>query len=264
MNLRLRENLVVITGASSGIGEKIAIECAKQGAYPILLARRVERLEKISREIEKTYKVPCSYYALDVQKIEEIQIVFEKIEREIGTIDILVNNAGFGIFNHAIDATTDEMRAMFEVNVFGLIESTKAVLPKMIERRKGHIINIASQAGKLATPKSSIYAATKHAVLGFTNSLRMELKDENIFVTAVNPGPIRTNFFDIADEGGDYMKNIDRWMLDPNKVAEKIVKAMMTPKREINLPGWMGLGSTIYQIMPGFVELIGGKAFLKK
>ncbi|MED4453602.1 SDR family oxidoreductase [Metabacillus fastidiosus] len=264
MNLRLRENLVVITGASSGIGEKIAIECAKQGAHPILLARRVERLRGISREIEKTYKVPCSYYALDVQKTEEIQIVFEKIEREIGTIDILVNNAGFGIFNHAIDATADEMRAMFEVNVFGLIESTKAVLPKMIERRKGHIINIASQAGKLATPKSSIYAATKHAVLGFTNSLRMELKDENIFVTAVNPGPIRTNFFDIADEGGDYMKNIERWMLDPNKVAEKIVKVMMTPKREINLPGWMGLGSTIYQIMPGFVELIGGKAFFKK
>jgi short-subunit dehydrogenase len=158
----------------------------------------------------------------------------------------------------------DEMKNMFEVNVYGLVACTKMVLPAMIERKKGHIINIASQAGKISTPKSSLYSATKHAVLGFTNSLRMEVKNSNIYVTSVNPGPIKTDFFTIADKQGNYVKNVERWMLDPNKVARKIVHSMFTPKREINLPGWMNAGSTIYQVMPKLFERMAGKAFLKK
>ena len=98
----------------------------------------------------------------------------------------------------------------------------------MLKENKGHIINIASQAGKLATPKSSGYSASKHAVLGFTNSLRMELAKTDIYVTAVNPGPIQTNFFSIADQSGNYEKS-----------AEKTVNIIGKPKREVNLPKWM-------------------------
>ncbi len=264
MNTRIQGCNVVITGASSGIGEKIALECARQGAHVILLARREELLVKLSEKIKTEYGVSSHFYVLDVQDFASIKHVFTKIETEIGPIDILVNNAGFGIFNHVIDASLEEMKNMFEVNVYGVVATTKMVLPSMLKRRKGHIINIASQAGKLATPKSSLYAASKHAVLGFTNSLRFEVKAHNIFVTSVNPGPIKTDFFSIADKDGNYVKNVERWMLDPNKVARKIVHAMLSPKREINLPGWMNAGSTIYQLMPGVVERLAGKAFMKK
>jgi short-subunit dehydrogenase len=264
LNTRIQGSYIAITGASSGIGEKIAIECAKKGAHLILLARREELLAQLAERIINDYGVSCHYYSLDVQNLDSIHQVFTTIENEIGQIDILVNNAGFGIFNNVIDSTLDEMKNMFEVNVYGLVASTKMVLPAMMQRKKGHIINIASQAAKISTPKSSLYAATKHAVLGFTNSLRLEVKEHNIYVTSVNPGPMKTEFFTIADKEGNYIKNVGRWMLDPNKVAKIIVDSMLTPRREINLPGWMNAGSTLYQLMPKLVELFAGKAFFKK
>ena len=264
MNSRIQGCYVAITGASSGIGEKIAIECARHGAHLVLLARREELLAKLSERIKNDYGVSCYYYSLDVQDFDSVERVFSVIESDVGHIDILVNNAGFGIFNEVVHSSLDEMKNMFEVNVFGLIASTKMVLPAMMKRRKGHIINIASQAGKMATPKSSLYSATKHAVLGFTNSLRLEVKHHNVFVTSINPGPIKTNFFNIADREGHYVKNVERWMLDPDKVARIIVASMLTSKREINLPGWMNAGSTLYQIMPKVFEKLAGNAFFKK
>lgn len=156
------------------------------------------------------------------------------------------------------------MKGMFNVNVIGLMVCTRMVLPKMREQRSGHIINIASQAGKIATPKSSVYAATKHAVLGYTNSLRMELADYNVYVTAVNPGPIATNFFQIADEKGTYVKNVKRIMLQPEYVAKKVVDKIFTPAREINLPRWMNAGSIIYTLFPRLFERLGKKAFNQK
>lgn len=264
MNSSIQGCYVVITGASSGIGEKVAIECAKQGAHLILLARRKDLLAQLAERIKNDYGVSCYYYPLDVQNFDSIHEVFSMIKKDIGQIDVLVNNAGFGVFNDVLDATMDEMKNMFEVNVYGLVACTKMVLPEMIDRKKGHIINIASQAGKISTPKSSLYSATKHAVLGFTNSLRMEVKKNNIYVTSVNPGPIKTDFFTIADKKGDYVKNVERWMLDPNKVARIIVRSMLTPRREINLPGWMNVGSTFYQVMPKLFERMAGKAFFKK
>ncbi len=255
---------VVITGASSGIGERISYMVAEQGATPILLARSYDRLVEIAKSVKEKTGVDCLYYKVDVREMDSLQLVFDEILTKVKTVDVLVNNAGFGKFDHVVDASLSEMKSMFEVNVFGLIACTKMVLPSMITKKSGHIINIASQAGKFATPKSSVYSATKHAVLGFTNSLRLELADKNIHVTAVNPGPIRTRFFDIADESGSYVKNVERFMLEPDDVARKIVDAMFTSKREINLPGWMGIGSKLYTLFPTFVEKVGGKAIFKK
>jgi len=153
---------------------------------------------------------------------------------------------------------------MFSVNVIGLIACTSMVLPAMRQQQSGHIINIASQAGKIATPKSSVYSATKHAVLGYTNSLRMELSDFNITVTAVNPGPIDTNFFTIADENGTYVKSVKRYMLKPDYVAKKVVDSMLTSTREINLPQWMNLGSIMFALFPRLFEKVGKRALNKK
>lgn len=263
-NHRLNGKYIVITGASSGIGEKIAFKVAANGAIPILLARNIEKLAEIANLIEQKFAITCMYKQLDVSDVQSVQTTFAEILECIPRVDILVNNAGFGVFKQVTEATLDELKAMFEVNVFGLIACTKMVLPGMIAANSGHIINIASQAGKLATPKSSFYSASKHAVLGFTNSLRMEVAKNNIFVSAVNPGPIRTNFFTIADEAGTYVKNVEKWMLDPDNVANKIVEMMLTPKRELNLPRWMNIGSKLYQLFPSLVEKVGGDAFHQK
>jgi uncharacterized protein len=255
---------IVITGASSGIGAEIAKVCAKRGANLALLARSVDKLEQLKKDLEERYSIQVFVHRLDVSNTDEVERVFQTIFEEMSTVDILVNNAGFGVFREAHEATIDEIKSMFDVNVVGLMACTKMVIPKMRERRFGHIINIASQAGKIATPKSSVYSATKHAVLGYSNSLRMELADFQVLVTTVNPGPIATNFFNIADEKGTYVQSVQKFMLQPEFVAEKVVEAMLTKTREINLPRWMNMGSIVFTLFPRTFERIGRKAFNKK
>lgn len=262
--MRLKGRHVVITGASGGIGEQIACEAARQGAVPVLLARSEEKLKAISARIEAQTGIRAPYAPLDVSDREMVEAVFAKLSAELGAIDVLVNNAGFGVFRYVEDIDLDEMERMFAVNVFGLIACTKAVYPHMKERRSGHILNIASQAGKIATPKSSVYSATKHAVIGFTDSLRLEAGRFGIFVTTVNPGPVETNFFSTADESGEYVRNVSRWMLRPEAVAKRVVDVMMTPTREVNMPRWMDLGSRLYRLAPSLVEKVAKGAFFQK
>ncbi|MDQ0976057.1 short-subunit dehydrogenase [Neobacillus niacini] len=261
---QLKGKNIVITGASGGIGAEIAKLCAESGANLVLIARSIEKLKQLQMELQQKHQVRVEVYQLDVSDTDKVKEVFTAIFAEIGEVDILVNNAGFGVFREAHAATMDEIKGMFNVNVVGLMACTSMVLPKMRERRFGHIINIASQAGKIATPKSSVYSATKHAVLGYTNSLRMELSDYNVLVTSVNPGPIATNFFNIADEKGTYVKNVQKFMLQPEYVARKVVDSMLKKTREINLPRWMNMGSVVYVLFPRLFERIGKKAFNKK
>ena len=261
---KLKGKNIIITGASSGIGEKVALLAAERGARPVLLARSIDKLQTISEEINQKTGANSLYFQLDVGDIDQVQQVFSQLKQEVGHIDILVNNAGFGVFDSFHEADFSDIEKMFQVNVLGLMACTKEVLPLMMAQNSGHIINIASQAGKLATPKSSGYSATKHAVLGFTNSLRLEIAKSKIYVSAVNPGPIETNFFSIADKSGNYVKSVNRFMLKSDYVAEKIIQLMLTPKRELNLPGWMNVGSTIYNLIPGLAERFVGGLFDKK
>ncbi|RLL45112.1 SDR family oxidoreductase [Oceanobacillus piezotolerans] len=260
----LRNKNILITGASSGIGEKVAIKAAEKGANLILVARSEEKLKRIRDGIQEKTSAQCIYYVLDVSDLDQVQLIFKKIIKEVGSIDILLNNAGFGIFDSIEEASLDDMKQMFSVNVLGLIACTKAVLPTMLEKNGGHIINIASQAGKLATPKSSGYSATKHAVLGFTNSIRLELKDTGIYVSAVNPGPIETNFFTTADKSGTYVKNVKRYMLSSDRVASQIISLMENPRRELNIPRWMNVGSILYLLFPSVADKLLGNILNKK
>lgn len=261
---QLNHKNIVITGATSGIGYSIAHLCAERGANLVLLARRFERLVEIQKDLQKRFSVTVHIYRLDVSDTEEVKRVFSQIIKELGRIDVLVNNAGYGIFKEAHAVSIEDVKGMFNVNVIGLIACTSMVLPVMSKQRSGHIINIASQAGKIATPKSSIYSATKHAVIGYTNSIRMELSDLDIHVTAVNPGPIETNFFTIADENGTYVNSVKKFMLKPDFVARKVVDAMLTNTREINLPRWMNVGSVLFALFPRLFERVGKKALNKK
>ncbi|GLB58096.1 SDR family NAD(P)-dependent oxidoreductase [Cytobacillus sp. NCCP-133] len=264
MSDRLKNKNVIITGASGGIGAQMAALCAERGANLVLLARSLKKLQELKADLQSRFSVDIFVHKLDVSDTDEVSAVFSEILARIGRVDILVNNAGFGVFREAHEAKMEEIKGMFGVNVVGLMACTSMVIPAMRQQKSGHIINIASQAGKMATPKSSVYSATKHAVLGYTNSLRMELADSNVIVTAVNPGPIETNFFNIADEKGTYVKNVKRYMLKPEYVALKVVDAMLKPVREINLPGWMNAGSIVYALFPGLFERIGKRMFNQK
>ena len=262
--MKLENMNIVITGASSGIGRDMAFEVAKQGGTPILFARRGDLLARLVDEIKAEFGITAQAFQLDVSDTMAVEKVFQEIYQNVGHIDVLINNAGFAKFVDADVATNDDVRAMFEVNVLGLIACTNAVLPAMKAKNQGQIINVASIIGKIPTPKASAYAATKHAVLGFTNALRMELMDTNVQITAVNPGPVKTEFFELADDTGNYTKNVEKMMLDSKVVARKTIATIGTKKRELNLPWWMGVGGKMYAIMPVVMERTLGKRMFMK
>lgn len=260
----LNNKVVVITGASGGLGAHIALDAAKKGALPVLLARREDQLKIVQETIRKETGITAPFYTLDVSDPNSVVSVFDRVINDQKDVHILVNNAGFGVFEEFADAPWKNIEGMFSTNVLGLMACTRSVLPHMLQRGSGHIINIASQAGKISTPKSSVYAATKHAVLGFSNGLRLEVAHKGVNITTVNPGPIATDFFTLADKSGNYVKNIQKLMLQPSHVSQKIIAVMQRPVRELNLPWWMNVGSTVYQVMPKLVEKLGGKSFRQK
>lgn len=264
MRNRIAGKKIIITGASSGIGERIAWQIAENGGIPIMVARSIDKLKNQQMQIKKSYQIDSYAYQADLLNHKEPANVMNQIVSDHTQIHGLINNAGAGVFDYVWDMQWSDIEYMFQLNVFALMQGTKSLLPHFRQHNEGHIINVASQAGKIATPKTAVYAATKHAVLGFTNSLRLETSEFNVHVTAVNLGPVNTNFFAGADPTGDYQKNIDRYMLDPNKVAGKVVKSLFTARREINLPRWMELGSKFYHLFPGTLERLLKNQFNKK
>jgi len=255
---------VVITGASSGIGKEMAYEIAAHGGRPILLARRAPLIEEIAADICENFSIEALAFVLDVADESAVVKVFERIKEAVGFVDVLINNAGFALFKSVGETTYEESVSMMQVNVVGLMTCTAVVLKEMMKENRGHIINVASIIGKIPTPKATTYAATKHAVLGYTNGLRMELSKTNICVSAVNPGPIRTEFFDLADTSGNYKKNIEKMMLDPTVVAKRTVGLIKTGKRELNLPWWMGIGGKFYAVAPVLMERTLGERLFQK
>ena len=186
-----RQQIVLVTGASSGIGKAIAEDLAKQGYYVFASARSMDKLEAMrSSNIEPLQ--------LDVTDPQAIQAAVEHIQSSKGRIDVLVNNAGYGIYGTVEGLTTEQVRRAFDVNVFGLGQITQAVIPLMREQNSGTIINMSSVVGKVSTPVLGWYAASKHAVEGLTDALRLEVKSFGIKVVLIEPGSINTGFEDIA------------------------------------------------------------------
>ncbi|HLR40153.1 MAG TPA: SDR family oxidoreductase [Virgibacillus sp.] len=264
MQNKLTNKKVIVTGASGGIGERLVWHIARHGGVPIMLARSMDQMRQHQEFLKQTFQSESFVYQVDLQNEKETDAVLKQIIKEHGQIHGLINNAGLGIFDLVKDMQWQDVERMFQLNVFALMRVTQQLLDHFSYYQKGHIVNIASQAGKLATPKSSAYAATKHAVLGFTNALRLEAVKEGVQVTAVNLGPVRTSFFKTADPEGAYQKNVAQYMLDPDYVAQKVVRHLFTNKREINLPNWMEMGSALHRLFPNTMERLLKKQFNKK
>ncbi|MCO7126784.1 SDR family oxidoreductase [Sporolactobacillus shoreicorticis] len=253
-----QNKIIVITGASSGVGSELARLFASKGAQVVLLARNVEKLAELQRQINIEGGL-ADYYLFDLTDIDSIHLIVKKIISRFHRIDVLINCAGVGKFELFSEMDSGMIDQMFAVNVQGLIHCTQAVLSSMMQQKHGCVVNIASLAGIITTSKSVVYGATKHAVIGFSNGLRMEVAKKGIRVIVVNPGPIRTPFLKLADPSGHYLEKAGRFMLDARTVAEKVIRAIERNKREINLPWYMGMGAKLYQLMPGVFEKIFGR-----
>jgi uncharacterized protein len=253
-----QDKVIVITGGSSGIGKETAFAAAKEGAIPVLCARSSEKLAQIVKELKKV-QPKSTYFKLDVSSPDEPFFVLQEIIEQFGKVDVLINNAGFGIFDAFLSAQLTDFEQMMEVNYFGLVRCTKAVLPHMLKRRTGFILNVASVAGIIPTAKSSGYTATKHAVIGFTGSLRQELRGSGVHISALCPGPIDTPFFDLADKSGIYVQKVKKFMLKPEQVANEMIQMIEKQKTDVVIPKYMGFGGKLYRLFPHWAESILAK-----
>ena len=245
---------ILITGASGGIAQ--AMVPLLKDDFLILLGRDAQKIEKLYASHPKK-----AIYEIDISKAADLAALVEKIYQDYSKIDILVNNAGYAIYDDFENFSEEQVRAMFDVNLFALMAFCRLVGKEMKAAKAGHIINIVSMSGKIASAKSSIYSATKFAALGFSNTIRLELAPYNVAVTTVNPGPVATGFFDLADPDGSYQKSVQAFMISPEKVASKIVQAMGTKKREINLPWILEATNKFYTLFPNLADFLARKVF---
>ena len=251
--IKMNKKTVFVTGATSGIGLKITEMCIKRGYTVYATGRNESALKTLSG-------MGAHAMHADLRRMEDV----ERVVKELPDIDVAILNAGLGIFANAHELTDEDVEAMIDVNVKAPIHFTKRLAPRLIARGGGHLIFVGSQAGKVATRKASVYAATKHAVTGFVNGVRLELADYNIKVTGIYPGPIDTPFLQKADATNAYRESIKRFLLEPEYVAAQVVKTIERPVREVNLPRVMGLTAKIYAVAPVLVEKVGKGFFNKK
>jgi len=244
---------IVITGATSGVGYALTKRLLAEGHEVWATGRALTVLEELQREGAHTI-------AADLSEKEDVEQLMAKIDSP----DVVIFSAGVGSFDFAHETSDEAIQGMMTVNVIAPMQLTKLLLPRMIERRSGHLIYLGSQAGKVATPKASVYAASKHAIIGYTNALRMEVAPFDIHVTTINPGPIDTQFLDLADETGTYRTSLGRHLLTVETVVDAVIKTVGRPVRDVNLPWYMGFTSKLHAVAPSLIERLGRKYFMKK
>lgn len=191
----LKDKIVFISGASSGIGEAAARKFAKEGSILLLCARNTEKLEQLKSELEREFGIQIHIYKLDVRNKTEVDKVIDSLPQELKNIDILINNAGLALGLEKLqEGSLEDFDIMIDTNVKGLLYLTRKIVPIMVENKKGHVINIGSVAGIAAYPNGGVYCATKAAVKFISDGLRMDVVDTPIRVTNIQPGMVETNF----------------------------------------------------------------------
>jgi short-subunit dehydrogenase len=221
--------VAIITGASSGIGKALALTYAQSGYHVVLAARREDRLLALAdtlRSVSPLGTRAASVRATDVTDAEQVQAMVDHAMNVGGRIDVLVNNAGFGQFGRVWELAEADLRTIFEVNFFGAFHACKAVTPIMLAQGEGHIFNISSVIGRAGSPFHGSYSATKFALSGLTESLRVELLGTGVHATEVCPALTDTEFFDHVVDGeprdrSDFLRKKKK--MSPMKVAKRIV-----------------------------------------
>ncbi|MEO1262110.1 MAG: SDR family oxidoreductase [Bacteroidota bacterium] len=248
---------VWITGASSGIGEALAYEFAKQGAKLILSSRKKPELERVANGCNGQVQL---IQTLDLMDHTGIPKTVEAVLQQVGKVDILVNNAGISQRSLVKDSSFEVYRRMIDVNLLGTIAISKAILPHFLEQKDGHYVTITSLMGKFGAPMRSGYAAAKHGLHGFFDVLRAENYKENVKVTLVCPGYIRTNISKNAlvgngEKQGTMDEKTDQGMT-PESLARKILRAIKKEKEEVVFGGTEAMAVYLKRFFPGLLSKI--------
>jgi len=255
--MEIKGKVVIVTGASSGIGEATARQFGREGAKVVLAARRVDRLDALAHRIHalstgaETLVVPA-----DLSKLEDIRSLISQTLERFGRIDILVNNAGFGRLDWLENLDPEEdIEAQFNVNVLGVVQTTRQALPVMIKQRSGHIINMCSMSSLIATPTYTIYAASKHAVHGFSEALRREVKPWGITVSMIYPGGVKTEFGEGAGMKRKTNATTPKFLLlSAEDVARAIVTLVRRPRAMYIIPRLWSLVALFNKLFPAVVD----------
>lgn len=229
----LKNKIVLITGASSGIGAACAHQFAAAGARLLLCARRFDKLQALASQLHDKYGVAIHPFQLDVSQLAEVTTAFASLPEEWQAVDILVNNAGLAAGLDTVqEGSIQDWEEMINTNVKGLLYVTKALLLGMVEKNTGHIINIGSVAGHTVYPKGAVYCATKYAVNALSNGLRMDLFGTKIRVSTVDPGAVQTNFSNVRFKGDtERAQAVYHGMeaLTPDDVADAVLYCASRP-----------------------------------
>ena len=260
--MNFKNKVVVITGASSGIGEASAIQFAKKRANVVLVARRKEKLLQVEKKISKL-NAKNTIYPCDVSNKSQVKKMTSTILNEFGRVDVLVNNAGFVIYGRVNELSIEEIESQMETNYFGMIYCTKNLLPQMLEQKSGHIVNVASVGASFGVPGIASYCATKYAMLGFSEGLKHELYGTGVGVTVVSPIMVRTNLFD-HPSFENFRKRATGISLTPEAVARAIVKAANSSRLEIVVPSVVRAGIWAKHTFPYLINPIIGCTFRKQ
>ena len=254
-----QKKVIWITGASSGIGEALVHEFNKKGAYLILSSRRTEELERVKNSCEN-HEETVRILQLDLSDTESMTSKAKEAIALFGSVDMLINNGGISQRAYAIDTEMETVRRIMEVNFFGTVALTKAILPHMIEQQSGHIVVISSVMGKIGTKYRSTYAASKHALHGWFDCLRQEVYEHDIDVTLVCPGFVRTNVTvnALTGEGDKYdkMEKAQKSAMPADEFAKKLLPKLAQKKQEIYIGGSEILSVYLKRLSPRLLNTI--------
>ncbi len=234
----------VVTGASSGIGAAIAKELASRGHSIALVARREERLRTLATELTSSYGVSAEVIAADLGAPEGRDRLVDELRSRARVVDVLVNNAGFG---HQADFATsprERMVEMVELNITAVVDLTSRFLTGMVDRGRGGVINIASTAAFQPLPGSAVYAATKSFVLSFSEAIRTELRGTGVTVTAVCPGPVKTEFTEVAGFGGVEDRTPSMVWMSAEEIAQHAIDGAANDRRVV-VPGTLNRATAL-------------------
>ena len=241
--MELAGRIAVVTGASSGIGWATAWALAREGATVVAAARRIDRLERLARAIE-AHGGTASAVACDVGNRASVEAMAERVAELHGRCDVLVNNAGIPGGGRFAEVPLERLEEVTRVNYLGVVTATRLFLPGMLERGIGHVVNVASLAGRFAVPGAAIYSASKHAVVALSEALFHELAGTGVVVTAVNPGLVRTERFPHPGRSP--------WLMIPtSRIADVVVEVVRGERGpEVAVPRWIAPFEAIRPLAP--------------
>ncbi len=256
--MNFTNQVVLITGASSGIGRRLAIDLAAREAVVVGCGRSEERLKETLTMMQRTSAM-SSVFVCDVGDRAQVHAMVSKVLTQFGKIDILINNAGVGMRKPFVKTSLDTVQEITRTNYLGMIYCTHAVLPSMIARGGGHIVNISSGAGKIGALNMAAYCGSKFAMNGFSESLYHELKPLGIYVSVVCPGPVSTEFnrqFRNTDP-----KSPPALIVTPQAVSQEVIRAVERKKFEVVMPRWLALICVINRFMPNLFRAVTHRTF---